>query len=211
MSYRGKHFSAGFGSVDLGRKYLAPEVSECLVRERFCVCRKPIRRANSGAGVQARGEGIEERKRVRGALFTRARLAGDLPQSDQQGDVVMHGKASDAPKKSAPPQCGFHPVTQCEMESFKTFSFLSGVLKHPFPAPYTQGLSLSSSAVALPRGFRVPHEFSDFDTIIPQTVPLLCEGGGCIAMLGKPIGADCLPKWRASDANADGHFQRHDR
>jgi hypothetical protein len=80
--------------LDLYQEYLAPEICECLVRERFCILRKPVRRPNSDAGVQPCSVGIEERKRVRRAFVARAWFAGYLSQSDQQGDVFVHGKGT---------------------------------------------------------------------------------------------------------------------
>jgi hypothetical protein len=55
--------------MDLSHEYLASEISECLVRERLCAHRKPVRRANSDAGVQSCSVGIEERKRLRGSFL----------------------------------------------------------------------------------------------------------------------------------------------
>jgi hypothetical protein len=51
VSHRRKDPSAGVGSVDLSQEYLAPEISECLVRERLRAHRKLVRRTNSDAGV----------------------------------------------------------------------------------------------------------------------------------------------------------------
>jgi len=70
MSHRGKHFFAGVHGVYLSRENLATKIGKCLVRERLCTRRQSIRHANAGAGVQLGGVRIQERKRVRGALFT---------------------------------------------------------------------------------------------------------------------------------------------
>ncbi len=64
MSHRGEDFSTGVCSTDFGRENLTSEVRKCLVRERLCGHRKPIRGTNSGARVQPGGVGIKERKRV---------------------------------------------------------------------------------------------------------------------------------------------------
>jgi hypothetical protein len=79
MSHCGKNSSAGVSGADLGRENLAPKVGKGLVRERLCAHSQSVRRTNSGARVQLGSVGVDERKRMRGALFTRARLAGYLP------------------------------------------------------------------------------------------------------------------------------------
>jgi len=139
MPHCGKNFSAGVSGADLGRENLAPKVGKGLVRERLGAHRQSVRRTNSDPGIQPGGVCVEERKRMRGALFTRARLDGYLPQPHQQGDMFMHGMASGAPENGARPQCvRSRGIMRCETDGFATFSFLNDIVKRAFPAPHIQ-------------------------------------------------------------------------